>query len=448
MDKSLKEKLSKLGPEKLAAFLEKEAAINPAFMETVERLVDHDSPNKVLESILDEIKHISRSHKFIDWRESSRFSQELARIIYSIETLLLPNHPQEALKALDAFLNISANVIERVDDSNGNIGDEFRYAVNVWGKTWNYFTDIDGSKLAKAIWKYFDKNDYSLFDDIVSSCEEALKRSGLNELEELIKSKCSDEKSRFCIFHALHDIALLRQSPEAFLEAFQLTKRDMSTSDQLELAKLYIDISRINEAIHLLESIKSDYEAYKRTNLLIDAYSKIGKKDVAQVLRWDGFIKQRRKDLFKTYYDNLSSDAEKQKALDAAIDTALSWDTIESISMLFEIQQHDKAADLLLKRYDTLQGHQYYTLKDFAEEFTKVGYPLHAILIYRRLSEDILARAQSKYYHHAITYLKKSKEISTYVTDWMNYPPTLSYFNQLKEEHRRKPSFMSKFEGL
>jgi hypothetical protein len=38
---------------------------------------------------------------------------------------------------------------------------------------------------------------------------------------------------------------------------------------------------------------------------------------------------------------------------------------------------------------------QLHTLKDFAEEFTKAGFPLEAILMYRCLTEDILARARS-----------------------------------------------------
>jgi hypothetical protein len=119
--------------------------------------------------------------------------------------------------------------------------------------------------------------------------------------------------------------------------------------------------------------------------------------------------------LFKAYYETLPSDQEKKNAIDTAIDVALTWDTIGSISILFELNQHDKAADLLHRRYASLTGHQYYTLKDFAEEFTKSGFPLEAILIYRRLTEDILGRTQSKYYHHAINYLKSSKQISTYV---------------------------------
>lgn len=446
MDKSLKEKMTKLSPEKLAAFLESEAIINPEFLRSVERLADSDSYNKVLDSILDEIKSISHSHEFINWRDSSHFAQSLARVIYNIETLLLPNHPKEALTALNAFLKASPKIIERVDDSSGNVGDEFRYAVTVWGKIWNQLADFNGNELAKAIWNYFDENDYGLYDDMILSAADALKLSGLNELENLIKSKYTTAKRSFTVFHALHNIAMLRKSPEDFLEAFKFTHREMSTSDQLELARLLIDTSRADEAIHLLESVKSDYDAYKHTDLLIEAYLIKGNTDIAQQLRWDGFVKQHRKDLFKSYYDTLPTDQEKKKTIDIAIDVALTWDTTASISMLFEMNQHDKAAALLHKRYDTLQGNQYYTLKDFADEFTKAGFPLEAILIYRRLTEDILARAQSKYYHHAINYLKSSKHISTYVQDWKTYLTTASYFNQLKEQHRRKPAFMLKFE--
>jgi hypothetical protein len=412
MNKTLKDKLAKLSPEQLAAFLEQEAIINPEFMESVGRLADSESPTKILESIIDEIKSIGRAHQFIDWRESRHFAQSLARVIYNIETLLLPKNPKDALKAMDAFLKISPKVIERVDDSNGSIGDEFRYAVVVWGKVWNHIADFDGKTLAKAILSYFDSNDYGLYDDMISAAGDALKRHGLQELEQLVKAECTNEKSRFSIFQALHDIAILRQSPEEFLAAFKLTKRDMSVSDQLELAKLFLDTSRVNEAIQLLESIQSNYDEHKRIDLLIKAHEMKGDMAIVQRLRWDGFVKQHRKDLFKSYYDHLTTQQEKTKAIDTATDVALTWDTMGSISMLFELNQHEKAAYLLLQRYDALNGHQYYTLKDFAEEFTKAGFPLEAILIYRCLTEDILARAQSKYYHHAINYLEKEKQIS------------------------------------
>lgn len=448
MDKTLKEKFLKLSPAQLAAFIENEATVNPNFMRNVERLADSESPKKILESILNEIKSISRSHKFISWHDSYDFSQSLAHVVNHIETLLLPKSPKAALKALDAFLKISPKVIGRVDDSNGDIGDQFRYAVIVWGKIWNHMPVFNGDTLAKSVSDYFNNNDYGLYDNMISAAGDALKRCGLNELEALVKAKCANDKSQFSVFHALHDIAILRQSPEDFINAFKLTQRDMHVSAQLELAKLLIDTERVDEAICLLESITSDYEQFKRVDLLIEAYGIKDEFAIVQRLRWDGFVAQHRKDLFKAHYDHLFTEQEKKQAIDAAIDIALTWDTIESISMLFEMSQHDKAADVLFQKYDTLQGHQYYTLKDFAEEFTEKGFPLAAILIYRRLAEDILARAQSKYYHHAITYIKKSKAISSYVQDWKQYLTTASYFNQLKEQHGRKPAFMQKFVGI
>lgn len=449
MDINLKDKLAKLNPEKLAAFLEKEAMLNPEFMGSVQMLANHDSPDKILSSILTEIKSLSNSQRFIDWRQSNSFAQSLARIIANIETLLLPNNPKDTLKALDAFLRISPKIMERVDDSNGNIGDEFRIAIRIWGETWNKYETINGQALAEAIWDYLDKNDYGLYDDIITSTAEALKRNGVNELERLVKSKCANDPSRFIFFHILRDIALLKQSPEAYLNAFKTTGRELIANYQLELVRLFIDTSRVNEAILLLESVDSgSYNAYQHLDLLIEAHTLIGSVDKAQSIRWDGFVKQRRKNLFKDYLEKLTDLDEKSKAIDQAINIAVTWDTIDSISMLLDIGCPDKAATILRVQYNTLQGHQYYTLKDFAEVFTKLGYILEAILIYRRLTEDILARAQSKYYHHAINYLEKSKFISKDVKDWDIYPPTATYFNQLKELHRRKPSFMQKFETI
>lgn len=52
MDKSLKWKLVKLNPEIFSEFLEKEAEKNPELMESMGRLADYNSPEKVLDWVI------------------------------------------------------------------------------------------------------------------------------------------------------------------------------------------------------------------------------------------------------------------------------------------------------------------------------------------------------------------------------------------------------------
>lgn len=48
---------------------------------------------------------------------------------------------------------------------------------------------------------------------------------------------------------------------------------------------------------------------------------------------------------------------------------------------------------------------------------------LRASVVYRALLESILARAQTRYYHHGVRYLKKLHMLSAAIEDWRGIPP-------------------------
>jgi len=72
---------------------------------------------------------------------------------------------------------------------------------------------------------------------------------------------------------------------------------------------------------------------------------------------------------------------------------------------------------------------------------------LAATMVYRALLESILARAVSKYYTHGVRYLRKLDQLAAKVEDWRGHPNHAAYMAQLKEDHGRKRSFWSRYEG-
>ncbi len=68
-------------------------------------------------------------------------------------------------------------------------------------------------------------------------------------------------------------------------------------------------------------------------------------------------------------------------------------------------------------------------------------------MAYRALLESILARAQSKYYHHGARYLRKLDSIAEAITDWKELIPHDQHKEALREKHKRKYSFWGKYEG-
>ncbi len=412
-------------------------------------MVENVSIDLIVKSIKSEIQSVARSKRFIDWQESGSFSASLGHILYEVDQKLLPHHPQQAIKILDSFLGLGERVMNRCDDSNGDISGSFREAVDMWGRAWALLPDFNGQILAESIWKYFEANDYGLLDDVIPSTAEALKRKGLDELATLVKNQYRGGDD-FKTFHALRDIAIVRQSPEAFLEVFKLTGRKEHVSDKIDRAKLLIQSNRKHEAITLLESI-DDTEHYGRDSLdlLIDLYSDENNIEKAQQLRWRGFITRSDLKYYHAYIAHAQTSADKDKALNEALAFAKNHShPLTAIGLLHDLGCPGEAACQLREAYDRLDGRFYPALLTLSKLFLEADFPLESILIYRRLAEDILSRAQSKYYHHAINYLKKEKKITLKVKDWKSYPETSVYYAELAELHAKKPAFMKLFASV
>lgn len=398
----------------------------------------------IVKSLKSEIQSISRSKRFINLHEAAYFSASLRHILHDVEQKLLPSHPQQALKILDSFLALGERVMNRCDDSNGDISEPFREAIEMWGQAWALLPDFNGQLLAESIWKYFKTNDYGLLDEVIPSAADALKRKGLDELEALIKSQYLGDDD-FKTFHALCDIAIVRQSPEAFLGVFELTGRKEHLSDKITRAKLLIQCSRKLEAITLLESIDdTDHYGRDSLDLLINLYSDEPDIEKAQQLRWRGFITRSNLTYYQAYIEHIQTSTDKDKALYDEVAFAKNHsEPLIAIELLLNLGRTDDAADQLRKNYDQLDGRRCYSsLLGLSKLFLVADCPLETILIYRRLAEDILTRAQSKYYHQVINYLKKEKKFTTKVTDWKCYLETNVYFSELVRLHAKKPAFM------
>ena len=113
---------------------------------------------------------------------------------------------------------------------------------------------------------------------------------------------------------------------------------------------------------------------------------------------------------------------------------------------MLDTNQIDLAQKYLLKNVTALNGDLYNLMLPLAQRFEKENRLLAATVIYRELLESILSRAQSKYYHHGVRYLKKLEELAPQVSDWQGFPPHELYYQKIAETHARKKSFWLKYE--
>lgn len=72
---------------------------------------------------------------------------------------------------------------------------------------------------------------------------------------------------------------------------------------------------------------------------------------------------------------------------------------------------------------------------------------LCASIVYRALLGSILHRAYSKAYGHGVRYLKSLDRLSESVLDWRDFDGHEAYLENLRQQHGRKRSFWSRYEG-
>lgn len=68
------------------------------------------------------------------------------------------------------------------------------------------------------------------------------------------------------------------------------------------------------------------------------------------------------------------------------------------------------------------------------------------MVLYRKLAEAPLDRAQSRAYVYALRDLGRAGEIARRVADWRGEPAQEAYLAALRERHGRKRAFWSKWD--
>jgi hypothetical protein len=132
----------------------------------------------------------------------------------------------------------------------------------------------------------------------------------------------------------------------------------------------------------------------------------------------------------------------QEKAITTALDTA---DTRSLVELLVHTQQLERLADLIAGTPDTeLEALSHY-VADPAGTSLEPDHPLEAARIWRAQGIRILTGRKSQYYSAAVDYFARAKRCYTQADRDGDWRDTVV---QVQAEHRRKSSFMPRFQAL
>jgi hypothetical protein len=439
--------LAKLGAETLATALLDLADYNDAAEAVVERLLA--SPKENAKTFSKRLSSIRRRHHLISWGETGAFARELKDLLKALEASA--PEPKDGVLSVAAFYEADAEIFEQCDDSNGSVGGVFKFdAADLFSSFASRCDDKDW--LLEQVIKLNKSNGYGvrdvLFEKMSLFLPEDHLRKAVNRLWEEDNAEKTDRYgSRWLT--AIEQLAWQLKDP-LLLEKVKRSQSngELPTAFLIDIAKLHFECGDLNAALEWLTRFPADksFRVHERDELLIAIYQ--GLKKPRKVAETSLKVFKRDRDI-ESLNQLVRAVGEEKRAeiVDESVKTILKareFSTSDA-EFLIETNRIDDAENYILAHATRLNGDLYAGLLDLAKSVLKHDRLVAAYVIYRALLDSILARANSKYYHHGVSYLKKLDSLAKKISDWKEIEPHSKYLEYLRQKHKHKSSFWSQY---
>lgn len=436
-----KEKLMLVGVEKLADILLRLYEDHKDMRKIIDIMVAGlaEDPKKMTLILRKEILSLRRSTKFIDYDESRTFANRLNQLRHQIAEDLIQKSPAHGFDLMMEFLDLHEGILNRVDDSNGMIGDAFKEACRDLEKITDLPRPVE--EIVDLVFTRFMDNGFGIYDELIQHSKASLKEEGLYLLQKQFQ-KSLNEKNTMEIKHGLQAIADCQKDVEAYIRACSLSGKP-SNYDHLNIAKRLIDHWRGEEALHWLETMEpSSHNRWpeSRRELKIEALELKGEYEKAQVERLRWFEESLSPALYGEILKYAKPDFKEAFRKEAIAKAFTFAEPHEGLEFLIELQEFAEGAKFVRLKIDELHGRHYGLLRPVANILCEID-PLAATLLYRKMIEPVLEAAASKYYIYAAKDLVSCGTLNSKIKDWALHQNHESYMKSVEEKNNRKVSF-------
>ena len=446
--------LKTLGVKRLTEVLAEACESDASLRRKVQILLAaREGGGKLEQALAKRIATLARSRKFLDWREAPTLAAELTALREGIVAELGSSDPRAAMDQLWRFLEIAQVTVERVDDSNGTIGDVFHDAAVDLGEMVAKVPDLDRRGFAERLHAALASDDYGIFARIIEAGTPGLGEDGRARLRELLKAEIAAlpprrEEERWSetgwprarLSGHLGALADAEGDVNAYIEAVTLGAREHI--DAVGVAERLLAAGRPEEALAWVEKDRRGRGPYDLTlaSLRIAALDTLGRKAEAQVLRWQAFEKTLSPAHLRDYLKRLPDFDDIEAERRAIAHAATSPDALTALSFLVNWPAYDAAATLVHARLGELDGRHYETLGKAAEHLAEKR-PAAATLLYRAMVLSVLERGFSKGYKYAARDLKNAASVASRLPADSGIPDHDAFVAGLKAKHGRKYGF-------
>ncbi len=443
-----RERLRQLGADRLVDALLTLADSSDVVRDTIQRMTAAKSES--IARYHAKLTTLATANRFITGQGVHAFCGELERMLLDLQAGV--DDPDTGFDLITAFFEADKVIFEQCDDSSGSVGDVFRYAAA--DLLVHYGAGCtDQSRIVARLVQLYGEDEYGIRDVVIDAAHRFLPTSSLHALTEQLWERAQHTgRNSYAARHWLLGVAsVARQLRDAplFEQAQRAMHDDLPATVHLTIAEAYLDAGDALTARTWLERIpENPYHAVNRDALLLKVSQQLGDTDTARQVAWR---------MYETYHSEESlrallaviGEAQRDQVIAQTAATILDGDQFSASDALFltSVGRTADAATYILAHTAQLNGDYYSTLLPLAESMEKEERWLAATVIYRALTDSILKRAVSKYYHHGVRYLRKLDSLAPMVTEWQGQADHAAYLQRLRQDHGRKTSFWSQYAG-
>jgi hypothetical protein len=361
------------------------------------------------------------------------------------------------------FMDLAEPVLNRVDDSNGSVGEVFRTACE------DLATIATGAKpdpvnLADRVLAAVQAKDYGVLDDLVTVMLPALREAGAAHLKERLKKVLADRSGKpgernyraLVVRSALQALADGQSDVDAYIALVPPEERRLPHQGA-EIGRRLLAAGRAADAIAALEQARPKRSATKAARdddfhlvglaaddaweaTYIEALEATGRQDEAQRLRWAAFVERLSADRLRAYLKRLP-DFDDVEAEERAMRHAFGFRSLSTAIAFFTgWPTQARAAELVLARVSEIDGNLYHLL-DPAARLIEGKHPLAATMLRRAMIEDTLEGAKSTRYKHAARHLLECRSLLAGIQDFGAFETHEGFVSRLRAKHALKTGF-------
>jgi hypothetical protein len=464
------ETLTELGLERLIRLVLDETGRNPAFKKLVTAAVAGlQGPDAVAALIDRRLTALERAAGYIDWQKRRAFTADLDATLTTIVAELGALDARAGLDRLMRFLAAAGGVLERVDDSSGQVHGVFARAADAAAGLGGGLAAPEAAAFALRLVPMLETDAYGLVEDVLYALiptlpEAALARldTGLSDALPPPPAKSEGTRSwdrqvaRSRILRLRQGLADRRGDVDAFIRLEQEAAPDRP--ERTEIAERLLAAGRLDEALDWVRRPQKrglvvvtreqmitgqfDPEApdRARVDLEIRILDALGRGAEAQNLRWGQFERSLDAGMLRAYLAKLP-DFEDEEALERAFAHAAGHaDPYRALHFFTHWPKPDRAARLVAA--NDWDGGRYEILVPAAQAL-EAGEPLAAARLYRLLVDDILERGRSAAYGHGARHLATLDALAPRLDPGALVPDHAAYRAGLRKAHGRKAAFWS-----